>query len=244
MRLADATVLITGASGGIGCRVARRLAAAHAQVVCHGRDTVRLDGLAAQLGVRTVAADLGASAGMDALLAEAGRVDAVVHCAGVGWLGPLSGMSGPDVERVLGLDLRVPVELTRRVLPAMVAAGRGHVCFVASIAGMTGVADEAVYSAAKAGVLAFADALRLELTGTGVEVSTVSPGMVATGFRPAGTYHRRIPRPISPDRVANSIVAAMSGSSPHRVVPRWLAIAPAVQAVSPGTYRRLAQRFG
>lgn len=244
MRLAETTVLVTGASGGIGGAVATGLAQRGARVVVHGRDPSRTQRLAVQLDGVAAVADLSELDGIDTLLGQAGPVDAVVHAAGIGWWGPVATMTGADAQRVLSLDLCTPIELTRRLLPVMIAAGRGHVCFVASIAGATGVAHEAVYSAAKAGLLTFADALRLELVGSGVEVSTVAPGLVATGFTPPGTHRRRVPRPIPAQRVAAAVIDAMSGGPPHRVLPRWLALAPAVRAVSPAAYRHLAGRFG
>jgi short-subunit dehydrogenase len=127
----------------------------------------------------------------------------------------------------------------------MVEADRGHLAFVASIAGRTGVAQESVYAATKSGLLGFADSLHLELAGTGVTVSTISPGAVDTGFWTArgAAYHRTVPRPISAERVAKLLVADIEAGGGSRVVPRWLRTAEVAQALAPRAYRRLAARF-
>jgi short-subunit dehydrogenase len=155
-------------------------------------------------------------------------------------------MGGRRIEELIKVNVRAPIELTRYLLPGMLAAGHGHVCFIASIAGLTGVAHEAVYSATKAAEVTFADSLRLELAGTGVGVSVVAPGAVSTQFcaTRGQPYRRRFPRPISADRVAAAVVRGMDRDRAQIVVPRWLAIAPAVQAFAPSAYRALAHRFG
>ena len=242
MRLVDATVIGTGASGGIGGAVAARCAEHGAKLVLQGRDQARLAALADAHGGRAVPCDLATADGPAQLAAEAGSVDVVVHAAGIGWWGPAVLMPGDEVERVLHLDLAAPVQVTQLLLPPMIARGRGHVCFVGSIAGLTGVAGEALYSAAKAGLLTFADALRLELAGSGVTVSTVNPGAVATGFR-GPAYLRSRPRPVSPERVAAAVVAAVEDDRQRTVVPHWLAIAGVVRAAAPRAYYRLARRY-
>ena len=242
MHLDDATVLVTGASGGIGGAVALRCAARGAKLVLQGRDGQRLAALASSVGGRLVPCDLATAEGVSRLAADADGVDVIVHAAGVGWWGSAVAMPPRDVNLLVALDLIAPIRLTQLLLPAMLTRASGHVSFVSSIAGMTGVAGEAVYSAAKAGLLGFADALRLELVDSGITVSTISPGAVATDFR-APAYVRRSPRPVSADRVAALVVAAIEADRPRTIVPRWLAIAPIIRAVAPRAYYRLARRY-
>ena len=195
-------------------------------------------------------ADLSTPDGPAELAAQAlavhGRVDAVVHVAGAGWRGSLTEMPPATVDALLTLNLRAPLLLTRALLPAMVDRGRGRVVLVASIAGLTGVASESVYAATKAGIITFAESLRLELAGSGVGVSVVSPGAVSTEFfaRRGTPYDRGIPRPLPPDRGARAIMVGLEQDRDDAVVPRWLGIAPRVRALAPATYRRLARRLG
>jgi len=250
MRLAGAVTLVTGASAGIGAAVARRLAAAGSAVVVHGRDQARTAAVAAETGGVALLADLAVAAETSRLATEAievhGRVDVAVLNAGRGHSGPFTAMEPDAIDDLIALDLTSVIRLAHALLPDMVERRAGHLCFVSSIAGRTGVAGEAVYAAAKAGLDAFAESLRLELTGTGVEVSVVVPAVVDTDFfagrgRP---YDRARPRPVSADAVAEATVDAIARGRAEVFVPSWVRVAPAVRAVAPGPFRALSARFG
>lgn len=264
-------ILLTGATGGIGAATARLLAERGADLALSGRDETRLAEVAAgcALGAGAVVAvpgDLRAAgqpaAVVEAALAALGGLDALVNTAGVGWAGPLGEMSDEALSEVVETDLVVPLRLARAALPALprsssrprtsrsstaersFAVAPGFV-FVASIAGHLGVAGEAAYSAAKAGLLAAAEALAEEAGGR-LAVSVVSPGAVATDFfvRRGRPYDRRWPRPVSAERVARAILASLERPRPIRYVPTWLGVAAGIRQLSPSLYRRVATRFG
>ncbi|WP_240980684.1 MULTISPECIES: SDR family NAD(P)-dependent oxidoreductase [Streptomyces] len=243
--------LITGASSGIGAAVARRFAAGGWQVIVSGRDRPRLAETAAGAAAAVVLpADL-ATPGGPRLLAESalragGRIDVLVAGAGIGWAGHFVSMPSAAIDRVLTVDLNATLHLVREVLPAMVAAGRGRVVLVGSVAGCVGVREEAVYSAAKAGLAAFAEALRQELRGTGVGVTLVVPGPVDTRFfaRRGAPYRRSHPRPTTPDRVAGAVWDAVLRGRDESYVPGWLALPGRAKGLAPAVYRRLLNRFG
>ncbi|SDH14861.1 SDR family NAD(P)-dependent oxidoreductase [Nonomuraea jiangxiensis] len=245
MRLAGAHVLVTGASSGIGAATARALAGTGARLTLAGRDRARLAAVAAATGGDVLAYDVATQA--EELVARAGPVDVLVNNAGVGWAGPFVRMPAGDVERLLAVNLAAPIALTRLLLPGMVAAGRGHLVFVASIAGAVGVAQEAVYSATKAGLLAFAEGLRHELHHVpGVGVSVLLPGVVDTPFfvRRGTPYTRAWPAPVAPERVARAILAAIRDGRPESFVPGWLRVPARLRGAAPGAFRALARRFG
>lgn len=250
MQLAGRVVLVTGASAGIGTAVAERCAAAGARVLVHGRDPGRTGAVADRLGGTALLADLTRPESARALADEAtavhGHVDVVVLNAGIGWSGPFTTMPEATLTRLLAVDLLAPVHLLHALLPGMVARGSGHVVLLGSVAGRTGVAGEAAYAAAKAGLDALAESLGQELAGSGVVVSTVVPGAVDTGFFTGRgrAYGRRVPAPVPAGRVADAVLRAVAEDRAEIWVPAWLRAAAVVRAVAPRTYRRLSLRFG
>jgi short-subunit dehydrogenase len=179
-------------------------------------------------------------------MAALGGVDVLVNNAGVGWAGQFAEMEQTTVERLVAVNLLAPIRLTRSLLPGMLERGRGHIVNLASIAGHVGVGGETVYAATKAGLVGFSESLRYELAGTGVRVSVVSPGVVATRFfeRRGTPYARSWPRPMAPERVAEAVVRAIREGRDEVVVPAWLIVPIRLRGVLPGLYRWLAERFG
>jgi short-subunit dehydrogenase len=249
MRLVDAVVLVTGASSGIGAATAVRLAASGARLIVTGRNEERLREIAARTGATPLTADLAEPGGPDLLvekaLAAEGRVDVLVCNAGAGWAGPIGELPGTKASELVNLNLLAPVQLARLLAPGMAERGSGRLVFVSSIAGATGVRDEAVYAATKAGLNCLAESLAYELVGTGVGVSVVLPGVVNTPFfgRRGRPYDRRRPRPIPAERAARAIAHAVSRDLDVVYVPGWLRFPAWLHGVAPRTFRRMAIRF-
>lgn len=243
--------LVTGASSGIGASVAAGLARGGGwRIVLGGRDEQRLGRVADRVGGVPVAADLTSETGCVRLAREAeartGAVDLLVVSAGVGWAGEFASMPLHKIDQVFETDLTAAVRMVRLVLPSMVERGSGHIVLIGSIAGAVSVRGEAVYSAAKAGLAAFAESLRYELAGTGVAVSVVAPGAVDTPFfaRRGSPYARSRPRLVSPDRVARAVLATVARPRTEVYVPGWLRLPSRLRGAAPGLFRRLATRFG
>jgi uncharacterized protein len=242
------TVLITGASSGIGAATAELLGRRGMRLLLSGsgRDD-RLDAVAARTGGLALAADLADAAGCADLAGRAlaaGPVDVLVANAGIGWAGPFTAMDETDVDRLIAVNLAAPIRLARALLPGMYERSRGRLVFVTSIAGAVGVGGEAVYSATKAGLACFAEALRYEAASHGVTVSVMVPGVIDTPFfeRRGRPYDRRRPRPIPPERVARAIEAAIRTGRAETIVPSWLTIPARLHGAAPGLFRRLGAR--
>jgi uncharacterized protein len=204
--------LITGASAGIGAEIARELARRGHGVVLVARRKDKLDELAAELtaehGVRAeaVGCDLGKAASRQRLPARVASlgldVEILVNNAGFATGGAFAD-SDParELEQVRVL-VEAVVALTSAFLPAMVSRGRGAILNVASTAGMQPLPYSAGYSAAKAYVLTFSEALHQELRGSGVTVTALAPGPVSTEFWDAAdwqaggqAFENAVPRP-------------------------------------------------
>src|SRR4051794_2803832 len=183
--------LVAGGSSGIGLEIARGLLAEDHDVTIGGRRPERLERALEELGagVHPVRADLSDEAAVRAAVAahadRFGRLDTLVNSAGYG--GPRAALEDVEVEkidRILAVDLRGTMLLTRACLSLLGSAGAGHgkalVVNVTSVAARLGVDSIAAYSAAKGGVAAFGRALAVDLAWSGVQVTTLLPGYVDT----------------------------------------------------------------
>jgi len=187
------TVVVTGASSGIGAACARAFAAAGDRLVLVARRADRLDTLAAELAevhsTETLAltVDVRDRAAVDeqlGALPDAWRdVDVLVNSAGLAaGLMTVQDADPDDWDRMLDTNVRGVLSVTRALLPRMLERGSGHVINIGSLAGRTAYPGGAVYSATKAALDRITSGLRMDVLGSGVRVSTVDPGLVETEF--------------------------------------------------------------
>lgn len=186
------TVLITGASSGIGAAFARALADRGSNLVLVARRRDRLQDLASELeqahGItaKAIGHDLGSpTAGIDlhTSVTDTGlRVTSLINNAGFGTFGPFMAENPARLAQEIAVDVSTPVQLTAAFLPGMIDAGSGYLINVASMAAYTPTPRMAVYGAAKAFVLSFTESLWAELQGTGVTAFALSPGATSTEF--------------------------------------------------------------
>jgi hypothetical protein len=241
--LVDKTVLVTGASSGIGRACAVAFAAAGARLVLSGRRAERIERLAATLAVQThiVTLDVRDRAAVDAAIAglppEWSTIDVLVNNAGLAaGLGPLPDNDPDDWDRMLDTNVRGLLNVTRAVVRGMLDRRSGHVVNIGSIAGRETYPGGVVYCATKAAVDRITRGLRMDLLGSGVRVSTVDPGMVETEFsvvrfhgdadRAASVYEGVTP--LTPDDVAEAVVWV--ADRPAHVQVAELVILPTDQA--------------
>lgn len=190
MDLAGKRVLITGASWGIGRAAAQAFAARGAAVLAVARSKDRLDALALELGgparVATFVADVADGPAMEALaktiLETHGVPDVVIANAGIGLDARFDSTTDDDLRKVFEVNVFGVVRTIRPFLPGMVARGSGRVLIVSSVVGKRGVPNYAAYSGSKFALHGMADALRPELSGTGVSVGIICPSSTTTEF--------------------------------------------------------------
>ena len=247
MKLDGSTVLVTGATGGIGHAIARALAGRGARLVLTGRRTDVLEELAAELGAATVAVDLADPGAVRALLADHGEADVVVANAALPGSGLLSSFDEDQIDRALAVNLRAPIVMAQAFAERMVARGRGHLVFVSSLNGKAAPAGSSIYSATKFGLRGFAGALRAELHGTGVGVSTIFPGFI----RDAGMFHEagvELPRGVgtnTPEDVAAATVRAIERDKGEvDVAPIGMRLGTTFAGLAPDVAAKVTRRLG
>jgi short-subunit dehydrogenase len=189
-RFREKTIVITGASAGVGAACARAFAVQKANLVLVARGQQGLDlikeELSTQTNVLTVVMDVSDTDQCLALFAKAelefGSVDVLVNNAGMHSRGNLETVSPADVGAMVDINIRAPLMLSCAAIPYLRRAGGGGIVMVGSLAGMAPLQGAATYSGTKAGLRAFTYALADEVQGTGIHVGVVSPGPIDTGF--------------------------------------------------------------
>jgi short-subunit dehydrogenase len=227
--LNDKTILLTGASRGIGAYIARELAKQHATIVCVSRSQAELEAICAQvnaIGGKGIGIpfDISDVEQLPALLRQiyqqVGSVDILINNAGIELYRAFQDYSLWEIQSVLSVNLVAAIELTRLLLPTMLEQRSGHIVNIASLAGKKGHPYDSIYSASKAGLLMWGNAIRQELVGTGVGISVICPGYVAQQGMLADTG---IPSPplagISlPEAVAIAVVRAIEQNKAEVII--------------------------
>lgn len=226
-RLHKGTALITGASSGIGAVYADRLARSGYDLILVARRADKLRQLAEDLttrtgrSVETLAADLtnpSDLARVEAVLRSDASITMLVNNAGIGATAPLLLSDVADMDRMIALNVNVPMRLAYAAAPAFVARGTGTIINIASIVAIAPEVLNGVYGGSKAFVLAFSQSLQHELADKGVRVQAVLPGATATDFWDhAGTPVEHLPREIVMSAEA-MVDAALAGLAQGEVV--------------------------
>jgi len=247
MRISGSTVLLTGATGGLGHTIARVLHRHGARLILTGRRTDVLEPLAVELGARSLAIDLSEPAEIERLVAEFGEIDILVANAALPAAGRLENFTMQELDRALDVNLRAPIALAHALLPAMIARRRGQLVFISSTGGKAVAPGNPLYHASKFGLRGFSAALRIDLHGTGVGSSAVFPGFI----RDAGMYAdggAKLPPGVgtrSPEDVARGVVRAIERNRPEvDVASPFLRFASALSMNAPDFAAGLARRLG
>ena len=218
--IADKTILLTGASGGIGSVIARQLAQQQTTIIAVSRSLTGLDRICTEIEslggkAKAIPFDLTNVDELPALVEEvnrvAGSVDILINNAAVEKFSAFADYSLADMQSMLTTNLLAVMELSRLILSDMLARNSGHIVNIASLAGKKGTPYNSVYSATKAGLIAWSDALRQELHDSQVGISVVSPGYVDAGmFAKLVMEKPEFVNPCPPEVVAEAVFKAIA----------------------------------
>jgi uncharacterized protein len=233
------TVLVTGATGGIGNAIARTLSARGARLILTGRRSDVLEILAAELNAQTIVCDLSDRAAVDRLAEEAigARVDVLVANAALPATGFLLDLTQDELDRMLEVNLRAPIALAHALAPMMTSRHSGHMVFVSSLSGKATGPASSLYSATKFGLRGFALGIRADLRSYGVGASVILPGFVSGAgmFVDAGV---RLPPGVgtrTPRDVAEAVIRAVEQNRAEvDVAPLSLRLGASFASVAPG----------
>jgi short-subunit dehydrogenase len=251
-----AHALVTGGSRGLGPCIARALAREGANLTLTARSADALGAVAEEVArkgtrVHSIAADVCDDGERRRLIQEAesglGPIDVLVNNAGIEMIVPYTDLTPDRIEGMVRTNLVSPLILSRLVLEGMIERGRGHVVMMSSFGGKKGSPYSATYAATKAGLIAWTSGLRVELQGTGVSASVISPGFVSE----AGMFAVRTqdaPRVLgtsTPEAVAEAVVRAIRKDVFEIVVnPGPVKLGLMLDQLSPGLTRWLLEKTG
>jgi len=218
--LSGRSVLVTGASAGIGRATALALAEAGATVIATGRRKAELDALKTQCAglagsVETIVGDLNDARFVDDLASASREVDILVNNAGILTCAPLLDMTDADCEAMFRTNVLAAFRVTQKMARSMVERRRGHIIVMSSTAARDVYQLGVMYCATKHALSAITRGLRIELQGFGIKVTEIAPGMVDTDIRASSTHPRvleaiRVRKfaPLTPDEVAEAVLFA------------------------------------
>lgn len=247
MQISGSTVLLTGATGGIGHAIARALAPRGAKLILTGRRAEVLEPLTAETGGRALAVDLSDRAEVARLVAESGEVEILVANAALPASGTLESFTVEQIDRALEVNLRAPIILAHELVPQMLSRGRGHLVFISSLSGKVSSPRASIYNASKFGLRGFAGALRADLRESGVGVSTVFPGFISD----AGMFADakvELPKGVgtsTPEEVAAAVLTAIEKNRGEiDVAPLPMRLGSAFAGIAPELAASLSRRMG
>ncbi|HEX8122475.1 MAG TPA: SDR family NAD(P)-dependent oxidoreductase [Solirubrobacteraceae bacterium] len=243
--------LVTGSSRGIGRALAERLAARGATVGLAARTAREVEALADALPGEHVVlgdTDVGERAAVDAAVERFGRMDLVVANAGVAYYEAFCDQSPEHFEEMTRVNWLGTLYTVSAALPQLLRQGSGHIVIVSSAAGLRAFPQAAVYGATKAAQRTFADALRHELSGTGVSLTTVHPGEVATSLHDherdrMPPWSRASSRAVPAHRMADRILRAVERDERQVFYPPVTRLLGVVNGVSPAAADALLRRL-
>lgn len=226
------TVLVTGASGGLGTYIAREFARRGVRLALTafpGNDLEEIRAEVEKYGCECVAlvSDLRNRGEIqqliETILKRFGRVDILVNNAGIECTSYYHELSEANILDILNINLEAPMILTRLLLSQMLKQQRGHVINISSLAGKSGPAFQEPYSATKAGLIAFTESLRATYHNSGVSASVIVPGFVEAGIYAKLKVHAGCAAPAllgtsSPDSVALAVLRAIERNAPEIIV--------------------------
>ncbi|HPB44711.1 MAG: SDR family oxidoreductase [Microthrixaceae bacterium] len=221
MNISGSTVLLTGASGGLGHAIARRLVREGATLILTGRREAELNQLADELDASVVVADLTDPTSIATLIEAASAADILIANAGTGNDVGIRSETAENIDRVIDTNLRSPIHLSVEFAQRLIDEGRtGHIVFVGSLSGLAPTPNTRLYNSTKFGLRGFALAMRHDVAEHGIGVSIVEPSFIATAgmFADNGVQLPRVVRMKSPDDVAAGVVRAIQRNTAESFV--------------------------
>ncbi|WP_017755683.1 SDR family NAD(P)-dependent oxidoreductase [Calidifontibacillus oryziterrae] len=251
-------IVITGASSGIGEKVAMKVAELGARPILLARSIDKIRAISESINEKTAVNCLYYQLDVSdfeqvkvvfkGIINDIGHIDILINNAGFGIFDSFYESKFEDIERMFAVNVLGLIACTKEVLPSMIGHNKGHIINIASQAGKFATAKSSGYSATKHAVLGFTNSLRMELINTNIIVSAVNPGPIETNFftiaDKSGNYVKNVKRfMLKSDYVADQIIQLMILPRRELNLPVWMNAGSVVQTLFPGLFEKLAVKF-
>ncbi|HEY9577125.1 MAG TPA: SDR family oxidoreductase [Pseudobacillus sp.] len=256
-RLQGKTIVITGASSGLGMEIAKQAAAEGARLVLLARRLDRLKEVKETLAhtfsadVSIYPVDISRKEEVEhvfiQILRDVSHIDILVNNAGFGIFSEAHEAKWEETEAMFKVNVLGLIACTQMVIPYMKTQRSGHIINIASQAGKMATPKSSVYAATKHAVLGYTNSLRMEMARDGVRVTAVNPGPIATEFfttaDPSGAYAKNVARwMLKPERVASEVVKAMDTNKREINLPKWMNAGSLLYTLFPRVIERLGRK--
>ena len=254
MEATKKSLLITGASSGLGRELAVEAAAAGYRLLLVARSEDKLKQIAVELkeqfqtDITLYKADLNNSeewrSTLQQIVKDNQRIDVLINNAGVGYFRLFTDTEPTQIETTMRVNSLAAMEASAAILPGMLKQAEGHVIMIGSMAGKVATPKAAVYGASKHSIIGFSNGLRQELKPYGIHVTTVNLGPMNTNFfetaDPSGRYREASARyMLQPDRVARKVIASIGKKKREINLPGWMGIGSKMYQLMPSLAEKL-----
>lgn len=241
------TVFVTGATSGVGYALTKRLLKENFNVIATGRSEKHLAELQ-EGGASTIEADLLIKSDGEKLLDFIGTPDVVIFSAGIGTFEYAHALQEDAIERLLAVNVTVPMAMTQALLPQMIQRQSGHFIYLGSQAGKVATPKASAYAASKHAMIGYTNALRMEVKQHNIHVTSINPGPIDTPFLDladeTGNYRTSLNNHLlTVDEVVNAIIRVIHRPVREVNLPWYMGITSKLYAVAPSFIERIGKSF-
>jgi len=241
------SILITGATSGVGLALTKRLLNEGYDVWATGRSTQVLEELKAK-GASVIVADLTEETDINLLTAQIGTPDIVIFSAGVGTFNLAHELTDTEICNMMDVNVVAPMQVTKRLVPDMIERKSGHFIYLGSQAGKVSTPKASVYAATKHAIIGYTNAFRMEVAPFGIHVTTINPGPIDTPFLDladeTGNYRTSLKKYLlNADVVVEAIIQTINKPVRDVNLPWYMGITSKLYAMAPALVERLGRNF-
>ncbi|WP_432355420.1 SDR family NAD(P)-dependent oxidoreductase [Sporosarcina sp. A2] len=240
-------ILITGATSGVGYQTAIRLLSEGHRVQVTGRSVEALAELE-KLGAEPMAIDLTSAGAADCLVEKITMPDIIIFSAGVASFELAHETDDEQLDQMFSVNVMAPIQLTQRFLPFWMKRKSGHFLYIGSQAGKVATPKAAVYASTKHALIGYTDALRMEVSSYGIEVSVIHPGPIDTAFLDkadsSGTYRESVGKHLlTVEQVTAAVITLVHSPKRQVDLPRVMGITSKLHSLAPSLVERIGRKY-